>query len=161
MPPEPKKKRGRPPGVSKKTPVHKKQKFASSPAATPKHERHHRSPSPFENSSKANAHSKPLSPPQSRLLNDLVIVVGEFVDVFGEFIDQNRNADQGDGLIAPIYDPDFVRRAKQIFHRSGDHGAETSSNSARIPQQTLGEDGESESVNSAKGAASGEVKMST
>ena len=162
--PEPKKKkRGRPPGSYKKTPIHKRQKTASSPPATLKRKRHHRSPSPIENSNRGNAHSEPLSP-RTRLLKNLVNVFGKLVDVFHS-MGKNRNADQRDGVIAPIYDPDVFGRAEQRIQSLDDHSADpiglTSSNEAPIPQQVLDEVEEPGSVNSAKSATSEEVKKNT
>ena len=161
--PEPKKKRGRPPSSHEKTSIHKRQKTASSPPATLKRKRHYRSPSPIENSNRGNAHSEPLIP-RTRLLNNLVNVFGNLVDVF-ESIGRNRNADQGDGVIALIYDPDVFGRAEQRFQSLGDYSADpidlTSNNEAPIPQQVLDKVGEPGSVNSAIRANWEEVKMIT
>ena len=161
--PEPKKKRGRPPSSHEKTPIHKRQKTASSPPATLKRKRHYRSPSPIENSNRGNAHSEPLIP-RTRLLKNLVNVFGNLVDVL-ESIGRNRNADQGDGVIALIYDPDVFGRAEQRLQSLGDYSADpidlTSNNEAPIPQQVLDEVGEPGSVNSAIRANWEEVKMIT
>ena len=132
------------------------EKTASSPAATLKHGRQNRAPSPIESSNEGNAS---LSP-RSRPLKDLVDVIGRLVDVLDSTV--KSTADQGDTVNALIYDPDLVSRAQQPFHSSSDHDANqigsTSSNEAHIPQQVLGEFGEPGSVNSANGAAAEEVK---
>ena len=160
--PPPKKKRGRPRGSYRKTPLPKKQKTASSPAATVKRTRRHGTSSPIEE--QENTPPEPLNS-QSQLLTTLIDLLRKVVDEL-ESINKDRNVNQGDGGMTPVYyDPQVSSEAGQTFPGSGDYSADpidlTGKNKAPVPRQTRGEVDEPRFAHPAQGSASEEVKINT
>ena len=72
---------------------------------------------------------------------------------FLELMDKSRNAEQRDGVIAPVYDHEAVDSTEESFRDFGDDGT-----ASIDPTSEAGEPG---SLKSAKGAASEEVNMNT